>query len=125
MTSAKLLPASRKFAETKASYAENDEILGLLRVLLGVSISHPELLEEFVRRYIVEVDDSLIPFLVAADAAGALRVPDAVMAAQVFWWLAGSALFWPATLGISLDPSARDATIDEVLATFLARFGVE
>ena len=55
----------------------------------------------------------------ARNVQQALR--NAALAAEVFWAMAGGALFWPATIGMTTPPEARDRLTDEMVATFLAR----
>lgn len=108
------------FAAAKARLAANPEHLGLLRVVLGAFIQHPDLAQR-TAIHAAAGESALVRWLIAANAAGALRVPRPVIAAEQFWALVKGAVFWPRIFGLG-EPSAEAA--DEAIATFLARYGV-
>jgi len=110
----------REFARSKGALTEDETSTALLRVVLGIAMRYPELVERFHERYAAH-DDSLEGWLRDADAAGALKVPDPVLAAELFWAMASGALFWPATIALC-TPTSRERITDELVATFLARY---
>ncbi len=109
------------FAQAKAILAEDAASLCLVRVVFGVFIKHPELVRDVITRS-TEQENSLITWLRKADEAGRLEVPDPELAANVFWSLAKGALFWPQLLEGPMDPGTRNAVMDELVQTFLARY---
>lgn len=109
------------FAEAKAILAEDAASLCLVRVVFGVFIKHPELVRDVITRA-TEQENSLITWLRKADEEGRLEVPDPELAANVFWSLAKGALFWPQLLEGPMDQGTRNALMDELVQTFLARY---
>lgn len=58
----------------------------------------------------------------AAAGAGKLQIADVPLAARVFRSMAAGALFWPAVFEGPLPEDERERIIDELVATFLARY---
>ena len=110
-----------EFARAKSILAEDEASLSLLRVVFGVFIKRPELVQDVVARA-TEAEHGLVRWLRDADAAGRLAVPDPELAAEVFWALSAGALFWPQLFEGPLDAQARDAMTAEIVETFLARY---
>lgn len=110
----------RAFARAKSLDGESEVDVALTRVALAVYVRKPELAATMMQRM---QDDSLECWLAAATAAGKLRVQEPIMAAQMFWAMAGGALFWPQLLGKKFDAAQVEAVVTEVVDTFLARFG--
>ncbi len=109
------------FADVKISVAQNPTWLGLMKVTLGVFISHPELAEETMVRAKTG-DDILVTWLEAAAADGRIRFKDAKLAATVFWSLASGAFFWP-MLFQPFPPADQLQTLKtEVVETFLSHY---
>lgn len=106
------------FAQAKADLAADPEHLGLIRVVLGAFIQHPELATQTALRTTAD-ETALVKWLIAADAAGALRVPHPAIAAEQFWALVKGAVFWPRVF--ALGEPTPDA-VDEAITTFLARY---
>jgi len=109
------------FARAKTLVAEDDATLCLMRVVLGVFIKQPELVREAIARA-AEDEDTLVRWLHQAHEAGRLRIDDPEFAANMFWSMAGGALFWPQLLDGRMEPEMRDRLTHEVVATFLARY---
>jgi TetR/AcrR family transcriptional regulator of autoinduction and epiphytic fitness len=109
------------FAQAKAVLAEDAASLCLVRVVFGVFIKHPELVRDVIARS-TEQENSLVTWLRKADEAGRLAVPDPQLAANVFWSMAKGALFWPQLLQGPMDAGTRNALMDELVQTFLARY---
>jgi len=109
------------FAEVKAFVAADPQWSQLMRVMLGVFIHQPKLAERVMAQVAAE-EQHLVRWLRAAHAHGALHVLDAERAAEVFWALASGLLFWPQVLGGPLNPQAKQAALQDVAQTFLARY---
>ncbi|MBW2509887.1 MAG: TetR/AcrR family transcriptional regulator [Deltaproteobacteria bacterium] len=109
------------FARAKTMIAEDDASRCLARVVLGVFIRQPELINEVLVRS-TENENALVIWLEKADAAGRLSVPNPELAASMFWAMASGALFWPQLLKGPLDPEERSLIMGEVVETFLARY---
>ena len=109
------------FARAKTLMAEDEASLCLARVVLGVFVKQPALIQEVLARA-SEDENALVVWLRKAHDAGRLEVPDPELAANMFWAMAGGALFWPQLLNGTMEPAERDALLHEVVATFLARY---
>jgi len=109
------------FARAKTMIAEDDASRCLARVVLGVFVRQPELINEVLVRS-TENENALVVWLQKADAAGRLSVPNPELAASMFWAMASGALFWPQLLKGPLEPGERELVMREVVQTFLARY---
>ncbi len=109
------------FAEVKSFVAADPQWSQLMRVMLGVFIHQPKLAERVMAQVAAE-EQHLVRWLRAAHAHGALHVSDAERAAEVFWALASGLLFWPQVLSGPLDPLVKQAALQDVVQTFLARY---
>lgn len=109
------------FARAKSLIGEDEASLSLVRVVFGVFVKQPSLVEE-VMSQAAEAESALVTWLREADAAGRLVVPDAELAAQVFWALAGGALFWPQLFEGPMSADEREVMTQEIVETFLARY---
>lgn len=109
------------FARAKTLIAEDEASRCLARVVLGVFVKQPELIQEVLARA-AEDENALVVWLRRADQAGHLSVPDPELAAHMFWAMAGGALFWPQLLEGAIAPAERDRIMHEVVQTFLARY---
>ncbi|MCB9545722.1 MAG: TetR/AcrR family transcriptional regulator [Myxococcales bacterium] len=112
------------YARSKTAVTENPSWMALLRVLLGVFARDPALAQATLRQA-MPADDPFVAWLEAAHAAGALDAPDATVAAPIFQAMLAGALFWPQVLEGPLPAASRARITAELIATFLARFGVE
>ena len=109
------------FARAKTLMAEDERSLCLSRVVLGVFVKQPELIREVLNR--AEQDENaLVIWLRNAHDAGRLSVPNPELAAQMFWAMAGGALFWPQLLEGAIPKEEREVILQEVVQTFLARY---
>ena len=109
------------FARAKTLVADDDSTLCLMRVVLGVFIKQPELVREAIARA-ADDDNTLVRWLKRAHDAGQLEVEDPELAAELFWAMAGGALFWPQLLDGRMEAERRERLTREVVATFLARY---
>ena len=111
----------RSFADGKCAIGEDEAAMALVRVILGVAMRYPEFMKNLNARYDLE-DDPLVEWLRQADRAGKLTVPDARLAARVFWAMVEGALFWPAAVLYRDDPEETERLANEIIETFLARY---
>ncbi len=111
----------KEFARGKTLIAEDQASRCLARVVLGVFVRQPELIQEVLLRAAAD-ENALVVWLGKAHEAGQLSVPNPELAAKMFWAMASGALFWPQLLEGPIDPAERGVIMDEVVATFLARY---
>ena len=104
-----------EMARSKSVLVDEPSELALMRVVIGVFITHPDL----ARVALQSGDDPLVPWLEAAHAAKRLVVPDVEMAARLFWGLAAGTLFWPALFD-GPESVEREETVRELVTLFLA-----
>ncbi len=109
----------RDFVAAKTAIATDPAWSGLLRVVLGVVIRHPELAEETTLRA-ADGEDALVKWLEAARDAGRLHVVSPILAANVFWSMVTGALFWPTVFGMPMTDAERELITREMIATFLS-----
>lgn len=112
-----------EFARAKTAAIDDPSMLALVRVALGVAIKRPEFAREVMNKA-KEGEESLVKWLEAAEKAGALRVPNSFIAAQLFWAMVSGALFWPQVIDAPMSDALRAAAAEEVIETFLCRFRV-
>lgn len=109
------------FVRAKTLLSEDKSARCLTRVVLGVYIRQPELLQEVITR--AAKDESyLVGWLREADRAGHLSVPDPELAAHMFGEMTAGVLFWPQLLKGQMDPETRERLTRELVTTFLARY---
>lgn len=111
----------REIASVKAALVADESVRSLVKVVLGVAIKRPALASAIVARAQVG-DEHLVKWLRAADEDAVLDVPDPKLAAQLFWSMVAGALFWPGLFEAPLPAKERAAMLDEIIATFLARY---
>lgn len=111
----------RAFARAKTSIVDNEQWLALIKVVLGIAIQQPERARTIMLKA-VDGEAALVRWLVDADKAGALRVPDPATSSKVFWGMVAGTLFWPQIFEQPFTPERRDMLMDELIATFLARY---
>jgi TetR/AcrR family transcriptional regulator of autoinduction and epiphytic fitness len=109
------------FARSKTLIAEDQASRCLARVVLGVYVRQPELMQGVLARA-AEDEKALVDWLRKAHQAGRLNVPDPERAASMFWAMASGALFWPQLLEGPIDPAEREVIMRELVETFLARY---
>ncbi len=109
------------FVRAKTLLAEDKAARCLTRVVLGVYIRRPELMQEVINRA-AEDETALADWLRQADDAGRLSVPDPELAAHMFGKMTAGVLFWPQLLDGPMDPETREMLTREVVQTFLARY---
>ncbi len=109
------------FVRAKTLLSEDTSARCLTRVVLGVYIQQPELMQEVLARA-GEDKVALANWLREAHAAGSLCVPDPELAAHMFGEMTAGVLFWPQLLEGQLDPDRRALLTREIVETFVARY---
>jgi len=109
------------FVQAKTLLSEDTSARCLTRVVLGVYIKQPELLQEVITRA-TEDESFLVGWLRAAHQAGRLSVPDPELAAHMFSEMTAGVLFWPQLLKGRMEPETRELLTRELVTTFLARY---
>ena len=110
-----------EFADAKIAIARNPVWLGVMKVTLGVLVSHPELARDTLAQC-SGMENTLAGWLQAAHTDGRLRVEDAELAADVFNSMMAGAFYWPATIHGPMDKAKEARLKHEFLETFLARY---
>ena len=110
-----------EFADAKIAIARNSDWLGVMKVTLGVLVSHRELARDTLAQC-AGMENTLAAWLRAADSDGRLRIEDAELAAEVFNSMMAGAFFWPATIHGPMDEVEQARLKHEFLETFLARY---
>lgn len=111
----------RAFAKAKTSIVDDEQWLSLVKVGLGIAIQQPERAKEIMLKA-VDGEVALVRWLIEADRAGLLRVPDPELSAKLFWGMVAGSLFWPQIFEERQSPEMREKLMNEVIATFLARY---
>ena len=109
------------FAQAKIAIATNPAWLGLMKVTIGVFVSHPEFAHQAMQRT-EDKEDTLATWLQAAQADQRLHVPDPKLAANAFWAMISGAFFWPAILEGPQKPDQANVLKTELIQIFLARY---
>lgn len=109
------------FVRAKTLLSEDKAALCLTRVVLGVYIRRPELMQEVIARA-AEDETALANWLRRVHEAGRLSVPDPELAAHMFGKMTAGVLFWPQLLDGQMEPETRETLTREVVHTFLARY---
>ncbi len=109
------------FARAKTSIVDNEQWLALIKVVLGIAIQQPERARTIMLKA-VDGEAALVRWLALADKAGALRVPDPATSSKIFWGMVAGTLFWPQIFEQPFTPARREMLMDELIATFLARY---
>lgn len=110
-----------EFIRAKLVVARDPAWSGLLRVVLGVVIRNPTLLEQ-TTLHAVQGDDSLVTWLRRATDAGHMAAPEPIVAANVFRAMVMGGLFWPDVFGLPMTDDDKARMADELIETFLNRY---
>jgi TetR/AcrR family transcriptional regulator of autoinduction and epiphytic fitness len=110
-----------QFADAKLSFAESPDRVGMMKVMAGMLISDPALVETVAARS-RDKDDPLVRWLRAATEDGRMNVEDPRLAAEVFWAMTSGAFFWPAVFGAQVSASEASVLRTELVRVFLARY---
>ena len=113
-----------EFVEAKRAVASNPAWLGLMKVATTVFIANPDMARETMAR-LAEEEDRLVSWLRDAAADGRMHVEDPVRAAQVFWAMVSGGFYWPSLYLGPVDEETAGPLKEDMLALFLARYGVD
>ena len=112
-----------EFADAKIAIARNPSWLGVMKMSMGVLVSHPDLARETVEQC-AGMENTLASWLKEAVEDGKLEVEDTGLASMVFDSMMAGAFFWPATIHGPMDKPEETKLKDECIETFLARYGL-
>jgi len=111
-----------EFIDVEVSVAQNPTWMGLIRLLLSVFTTYPDLAKEAMARH-ARSENGLISWMRAAFLDGKLATDDYILASRVFSAMLGGAFTWPAVYqGGILDQMTPDFK-QEIIRTFLSRYG--
>lgn len=111
-----------EFADAKIAIAHNPSWLGVMKVSMGVLVSHPELARETVLQC-ADIENTLASWLKEAVEDGKLEVEDTELVSKVFDSMIAGAFFWPAAIHGPMDEAEEANLKHECIKTFLARYG--
>lgn len=111
-----------EFADAKIAIAHNPSWLGVMKVSMGVLVSHPELARETVLQC-ADIENTLASWLKEAVEDGKLEVEDTELVSKVFDSMIAGAFFWPAAIHGPMDEAEEASLKHECIKTFLARYG--
>ncbi len=110
-----------EFAESKMMLTRDPKRLGLMRVTLGVFITHPHMAERAIQ-FSDSHEDSLAIWLKAADKDGRLKVKNPKLAAEAFWSLFAGTFFWPPVLEGPVEEKREKKLKKAFIELFLAQY---
>ena len=110
-----------EFAESKMIMVQKPDRLKLMRVILGVFISHPHIAQKTFEKVAMQ-DDGLEIWLQSAKKDGRLDFKDAKITAELFWSLISGRFFWCAIMEGPMEKTQTKLLKDEMIQTFLARY---
>ena len=111
----------RAFAKAKTGIVDDEQWLSLVKVVVGIAIQQPERARAIMHKA-VDGEAALVRWLAEADRLGVLRVPSPELSSKLFWGMVAGTLFWPQIFEEPLSRSQRETLMDELIATFLARY---
>lgn len=110
-----------EFADAKIAIARNPNWLGVMKVSMGVLVSHPELARDAVEQC-AGMENTLAAWLRAATMDGRMRVDDPELASEVFNSMMAGAFAWPATIHGPMEKQEQSRLRAALIETFLARY---
>lgn len=111
-----------QFAEAELAILQHPVWKGFTRALLASFLKDPQWAQQ-IRDAQPEHADPLVDWITAAKNDGRIQTEDPRRAAQVFAAMMGGAFSWPAVYQGELDPATIEPLKDELIRTFLHRFG--
>jgi TetR/AcrR family transcriptional regulator of autoinduction and epiphytic fitness len=110
------------FIDIESSIVENSTWMGLIRLLLSVFASYPELAKEAMEKH-AKTESGLTSWMRAAILDGKLDTNDHILASRVLSSMLGGAITWPAVYQGGTFTRISPELKEEIVLTFLARFG--
>ena len=112
------------FANAEIFLIDSPRRLGLSRFLTMVFLKDTNYARETVAKY-PPVYDMLLDWLKEAEKDGKIKTDNLLLAARVFYALVEGAITYPALFTDGINKSAVKPMLDEIIATFLARYSNE
>jgi TetR/AcrR family transcriptional regulator, regulator of autoinduction and epiphytic fitness len=110
------------FANAEIFLIDSPRRLGISRFLTTVFLKDTDYARETVAKF-PPVYDMLLDWLKEAEKDGKIKADNLFLAARVFYALVEGAVTYPALFTGGIDKSAVKPLLDEIIATFLARYG--
>lgn len=110
------------FANAEIFLIDSPRRIGLSRFLTTVFLKDTNYARETVAKF-PPVYDMLLDWLKEAEKDGKIKADNLFLAARVFYALVEGAVTYPALFAGGIDKSAVKPLLDEIIATFLARYG--
>lgn len=112
------------FAHAEIFLIDSHRRLGLSRFLTTVFIQDIDYARATVSKYPPHYDVFLV-WMAEAAKDQRIRADDLLMAARVFYALVEGAITYPAIFSNGINHAAIKPILNEIVATFLARYGIE
>jgi len=111
------------FANAEIFLLDSPRRLGLSKFLTTVFLKDTNYARETVAKY-PPVYDMLLDWLKEAEKDGKIKADNLILAARVFYALVEGAVTYPAIFTNGINKTAIKPMIDEIIATFLARYSI-
>jgi TetR/AcrR family transcriptional regulator, regulator of autoinduction and epiphytic fitness len=118
----------RNFARALLRFVEETDQVSFTRLVIAESRQRPWIADEFYRRGKEPVLKGFAAALAAMAAKGMIACPHPALAAHQFMGLVQEFVIWPRVMAIGkglADLPDNEVVIDEAIAMFLSRYGVE
>ena len=112
------------FANAEMFLIDSPKRLEISRFLTIVFLKDINYARETVAKYPPKYD-MLLTWLNEAEKDGKIKTDNLLLAARVFYALVEGAITYPATFTYGINKSAFEPMLDEIIATFLARYSNE
>ena len=112
------------FAQAEIFLIGTPRTVGISRFLTTVFLQDIAYTRSTVAKYPPHYDMFLI-WLRAAERDRRIKADDALLAARIFYALVEGAVTYPALFSDGVDQAAIKPLLDEIVATFLARYGAK
>lgn len=110
------------FADAEIFLIDSPRRVGLSRFLTTVFLKDTSYARETVAKF-PPVYDILPDWLKDAEKDGKIKADNLFLAARVFYALVEGAVTYPAIFSDGINKSAVKPMLDEIITTFLARYG--
>lgn len=110
------------FANAEIFLIDSPRRLGLSRFLTTVFLNDTQYARETVAKYPPR-HDMLLEWLKDAEKAGLIKADSLLLAARVFYAMVEGGVTYPAIFSDGLNRSAFEPILNEIIATFLSRYG--
>jgi len=110
-----------EFANAEIFLIDSPKRLGLSRFLTMVFLKNIDYARETVAKY-PPPHDMLLDWLKEAEKDRQIKTDNLLLTARVFYVLVEGAITWPALFTNGINKSVAKPMLDEIIATFLARY---